>query len=194
MIRSLKGTIEAVGENNLVISVNGLGYLVSTPTVRQNFLFGEETFLHTHLAVRETALDLYGFTEVNELVLFELLLSVPKIGPKSALQVLCAADASLLIDTILHQDADRLHKMSGIGKKTASNLVSHLEGKVDGLTASISHSTAAVQLSQTQTDAIDALITLGYGLQEARTYVMKEATGEDTKSIVQNVLKQIPLH
>ncbi len=194
MIRSLQGTIEAVGENNLVVSVNNIGYLVSTPTNRQQFLFGEDVFLHTYLAVRETALDLYGFTEKNELVIFELLLSVPKIGPKSALQILCQADASLLIDTILHQDADRLHKMSGVGKKTASNLVSHLEGKVIGLTDSVTQNSAALELSQTQIDAIDALITLGYGLTEARSYVMKETKGEDTKTIVQSVLKQIPLH
>lgn len=194
MIRSLQGTIEAVGENNLVVSVNRIGYLVSTPTNRQEFLFGGEVFLHTYLAVRETALDLYGFTEKNELVIFELLLSVPKIGPKSALQILCQADVNLLVDTILHQDADRLHKMSGVGKKTASNLVTHLEGKVAGLTDAITQNTAALELSQTQIDAIDALITLGYGLAEARSYVMKEVNAEDTKSIVQNVLKQIPLH
>jgi Holliday junction DNA helicase RuvA len=194
MIRSLKGTIEAVGDNNLVISVNNIGYLVNTPTARQTYLFGDEIFLHTHLAVRENSLDLYGFLEKNELTLFELLLGVPKIGPKSALQILSLADSSLLIDTIIHQDADRLHKMSGIGKKTAINLVSHLEEKITGLSDTTSYNTASAQLSQAQVDAIDALITLGYGLQEARTYVTKENTESDTKSIVQKVLKQIPIH
>ena len=67
MIRSLEGKIAAVGENNIVVSVNGIGYLVNTPTNHQTFLFGENVFFHTHLAVRETALDLYGFIEKIDL-------------------------------------------------------------------------------------------------------------------------------
>src|SRR3989344_616380 len=89
MIRSLKGQIAQLGVNSLVVSVQDIGYLVYTPTVRKQYLPDSEVFLHTHLAVRETALDLYGFETVEELTFFELLLSVPKIGPKSALQILC---------------------------------------------------------------------------------------------------------
>ena len=91
MIRSLRGQIAQLGEKSRVVSVQDIGYLVHTPTVRKQYIPDSEVFLHTHLAVRETALDLYGFETIDELAFFELLLSVPKIGPKSALQILCQA-------------------------------------------------------------------------------------------------------
>ena len=194
MIRSLEGTVTFLGENNVVITVYGIGYLVYTPTARRQFIPGETVFMHTYQVVRETALDLYGFLDKDELTFFELLLDVPKIGPKSALQIMCQADVSLLGNAIMEQDPNHLSKMSGIGKKTASNLVSHLEGKIDALfTVDSLKNQSQPLLSQAQTDAIDALITLGYDPKEARTYVLKEDKNEDTKSLVQAVLKHIPI-
>jgi Holliday junction DNA helicase RuvA len=194
MIRSLEGIVSALGENNLVLTVNHIGYLVYTPLTREQFVPGESTKLHTHLVVRENALDLYGFVREEELSFFELLLSVPKIGPKSALQVLCQADPSLLASSILTQDADSLHKLSGIGKKTALNIVTHLAGKIDNIqTIENGSPTLAATLSQNQVDAIDALITLGYDPQEARMYVLRHDKSEDTKTLVQSVLKEIPI-
>jgi Holliday junction DNA helicase RuvA len=195
MIRSLNGTVAALKENSLVLDVNNIGYLIYTPTNRNQYVPGDQVFFHTYLVVRETALDLYGFTDIEELGFFELLLTVPKIGPKSALQILCQADVSLLSSAIMQQDSDHLHKMSGIGKKTASNLVSFLEGKVDHLIMNgvESISNANSLLSQAQIDAIDALITLGYDPAEARNYVIKQDKDGDTKTLVQAVLKQIPI-
>lgn len=194
MIRSLEGTVSFLGENNITLTVYGVGYLVYTPTARRQFIPGETVFVHTYQVVRETTLDLYGFLDKDELTFFELLLDVPKIGPKSALQILCQADVSLLGTAIMEQDPEHLSKMSGIGKKTASNLVSHLAGKIDNLFAvdALSKPTQTL-LSEAQTDAIDALITLGYDPQEARTYVLKEDKQQDTKTLVQAVLKHIPI-
>ena len=194
MIRSLEGIITALGENNLVVTVNSIGYLVYTPRSRHEFIPGETIVLHTHLVVRENVLDLYGFVREEELQFFELLLDVPKIGPKSALQILTQADPSLLASSILTQDGDGLHKLSGIGKKTAISIVTHLAGKIDNI-QSIEHGspTIANTLSQNQVDAIDALITLGYDPQEARMYVLRHDKSEDTKTLVQSVLKEIPI-
>ena len=194
MIRSLTGTITRLGENNLVIEVHDLGYLVYTPTNRRPYVPGETVSLHTYLAVRETALDLYGFSEPIELEIFELLLSVPKIGPKSALQIMSQADVTLLATSILEQDPDHLSKLSGIGKKTAANLVAHLEGKIDhlALPKELGQTTTS-PLTQIQLDAIDALVTLGYDAKEARVYVQKQDASSDTKTIVQGALKQIPI-
>lgn len=195
MIRSLEGKISSVFDNQVVVSVQGVGYLVNTPTAKHNYLLGEETFFHTYLAVRETALDIYGFTEETSLVIFELLLTVPKIGPKSALQITCQADNETLIASIKKNDPEYLHKMSGVGKKTAQNLINHLSGKVDTLSASLNlENTGGTSFTQNQGDAIDALITLGYDPKEARTYVMKEDRGNDTKTLVQAVLKNLPLN
>lgn len=193
MIRSLTGTIASLGENSLVIEVSGLGYLVFTPTNRHPYIPGETITLHTHLAVRETALDLYGFPEPISLEIFEFLLTVPKIGPKSALAIMSQADVALLITAILEQDADHLSKLSGIGKKTAANLVSHLEGKIDHLSLVKELGSSPSSLNQVQRDAIDALITLGYDAQEARTYVQKQDASSDTKTLVQGALKQMPI-
>ena len=104
MIRSLRGEISALTANSVVVTVNGIGYQVYTNISRRQFVPGETVFLHTYLVVRETALDLYGFIEADELTYFELLLDVPKIGPKSALQIMSQADVSLLHSAIIQND------------------------------------------------------------------------------------------
>jgi Holliday junction DNA helicase RuvA len=194
MIRSLNGEISALNENSVILTVNNIGYEIHTNTNRHQFIVGEIVFFYTYLVVRENILDLYGFTEKDELTYFELLLDVPKIGPKSALQILCQADTGLLHSSIIQNDPDQLHKLSGIGKKTALNIINYLSNKIDNLP--LSNNTTSnniVQLSQNQIDAIDALITLGYDASEARSYVTKLNNTEDTKTLVQAVLKQIPI-
>jgi len=195
MIRSLEGKISAITENSVVVNVNGIGYQVFSNTNRHEFFPEQNVFFHTHLVVRENVLDLYGFTERDELVYFELLLNIPKIGPKSALQILCQADTNLLYSSAIQNDPDQLHKLSGIGKKTAFNIVNFLNAKIDQLPSNLSTNiiTPTHQLSANQIDAIDALITLGYDAGEARNYVTKLDNTEDTKTIIQTVLKQIPI-
>ena len=193
MIRSIEGTIASLGENHVVVAVAQIGYLIYTPTARQSYVPGDTVFFHTHLVVRENALDLYGFRDLAELSFFELLLGVPKIGPKSALQVLSQADVPLLASAIIEQNPDHLHKMSGISKKTAANIVTALSGKIDAVDIGQESKVLLTQLSPSQTDAIDALITLGYDPKEAHVYVTKLDKTEDTKTLIQTVLKQIPI-
>jgi holliday junction DNA helicase RuvA len=195
MIRSLEGTIAAYTDTSVVINVQGIGYLVHTNALKQNYMVGEQAYLHTHLAVRETALDLYGFREARELECFELLLSVPKIGPKSALSILIQADPDLIATAVVMQDAEHLHKVSGIGKKTAANIVTALTGKIDAATATISPDLSlSPQLTTAQTDAIDALITLGYEQKEARSLVLKLEAGLPAKDLIHAALKQSGRH
>lgn len=194
MIRSLRGTIESIADNAVVLNVNQIGYLIHTPLTRITYAPGDSAFFETHLVVRENVLDLYGFTDKLELHFFELLLTVPKIGPKSALQILNQADTSLLASSIINSDPDQLHKLSGISKKMSTNITTHLAGKLDSLeleTALVT--TKDAQLSNNQIDAIDALITLGYSQSDARTYVQKQDKNEDAKTIIQAVLKDIPI-
>jgi holliday junction DNA helicase RuvA len=133
MIRMLVGEVAAVADGYVTVLVGGVGYLVGTNTKGVMFRTGDKVTLHTHLAVRETALDLYGFTTVSELDIFELLMLVPKIGPKSALQVMNQASPTLLLEAIGKKDAGYLHKLSGIGKKTCENIVQFLHDKVEGM-------------------------------------------------------------
>ena len=190
MIRTLTGTIQEISDNLIVINVHDVGYLVRCPTTINSFALGEIITLYTYLAVRETALDLYGFTDPIELSMFELLLSIPKIGPKSALQILSQATPALLVEATHKKDGVYLHKLSGVGKKTAENIVQYLSEKIDHLPASIVATTD--NLNQIQTDAIDALISLGYDTSTARDTIMQLSSEESTvNSLVTQALKRI---
>ncbi len=186
-MRSLSGTIQSTHEGFVVIDVHGIGYQVAciTNTPLSN---GQSVLLHTHLAVRETALDLYGFVDVTELEMFELLLGVPKVGPKSALQILNQATPNLLTEAAQKGDAVYLQKLSGIGKKTCENVVQFMQNKLDVLPETAAYST----LNDTETDAIDALVALGYEQSAARDVIRSISDKDATvNSLVRDALKQL---
>jgi Holliday junction DNA helicase RuvA len=189
MIRSLTGVITAFTEGTITLDVRGVGYLVAVPTKTTGYVLGEELTLHTHLAVRETALDLYGFTSMTELEVFEMLLTVPKVGPKSALQILNQATPQLLIDAIGTNDPAQLHKLSGIGKKTCENLVQALHQKIEQF--SFVEIAPAPPLTEPKTDAIDALVSLGYDLGTARTVISELPPDLSTNDLITQALKQM---
>lgn len=173
MIRRISGNIDDLAINYVVVDVNGVGYLVYTNLPTTKLTIGNKISFFTYLAVRETALDLYGFATRDELEVFDLLIGLPKIGPKTALQFLCQADIKLIKEAIGKNDAVYLSKMSGIGKKSAEKIVDGLKDKfeldyfdTDG---------KAVPRNDTQhaTDTVDALLTLGYSQNEARAVVQK---------------------
>lgn len=189
MIRSLTGKIAAVMEGALTLNVRGVGYFVRVPVKNTAFEPNEEITLHTHLAVRETALDLYGFTSLTELEVFEMLLLVPKVGPKSALQILNQATPTLLIESISKNDYQQLHKLSGIGKKTCENIVLALHKKIENFGFAEVEETP--ELDDQKTDAIDALISLGYDLGTARTVVSEMSADLSTNEMITKALKQM---
>lgn len=189
MIRSLTGTISSILEGAVVVDVRGVGYLVGTPTNNTKFTTGETITLHTHLAVRENAMDLYGFSTLTELEVFEMLLSVPKIGPKSALQILNQASPTLLIESISKDDYQQLHKLSGIGKKTCENIVQALHKKIENFGFAVEAETTPID--NQKSDAIDALVSLGYDLGTARTVVSEMSADMSTNDIITKALKQM---
>ena len=191
MIRMLIGEIVAVTDGYVTVLVGGVGYLVGTSTKTTFYKVGETVTLHTHLAVRETAMDLYGFTTVTELDIFGLLMLVPKIGPKSALQIMNQASPNLLMEAIGKKDPQYLHKLSGIGKKTCENIVQFLHDKVEGM-AFASDLQVGNGLTDAQTDAIDALVSLGYDLTTARESVKNlDGTGTTANDLIKQALKQM---
>lgn len=193
MIRSLRGTVEGTGTTYLVLNVQGVGYLIHMNTLKYGYEVGDSVHLHTYLAVRETALDLYGFPTTSELDFFNLLLSIPKIGPKSALQILGQADVTVLTEAIQARDAGHLHKVSGIGKKTAENIVQFLYDKVENLpNARAADATATTPAaSRSHSDAIAALISLGYNPGEARSTVRTIANFSSTTDLIKQALQQL---
>jgi Holliday junction DNA helicase RuvA len=166
MIAYLSGKIINKSFNYAILEVAGIGYQIYAG---ENFLnelkIGGEVEIYTHHQVREEASDLYGFKTLEDLELFELLLTVSGVGPKSALGVIAMASANDIKEAIIRGDANLLTKVSGIGKKTAERLVLELKNKVlrSGGTATTINASSLVG-----SDEIDALMSLGYSLSEAR--------------------------
>jgi Holliday junction DNA helicase RuvA len=177
MIRQISGIVADIGISFVVVDVGGVGYLVYTNSPSSHLL-DAPIRLFTHLAVRENSLDLYGFPDRDTLEIFELLIDLPKIGPKSALQILTQADISLLREAVHNDDPGYLSKLSGIGKKSAEKIVSGLKDKFESRgydEVSIRSSGSAPTHTS---DTIDALIALGYPAMDARRIVL-EIAAED---------------
>jgi Holliday junction DNA helicase RuvA len=163
MIGHLKGTVLALRETHLVIDVAGVGFKVAClkETLRRATV-GSPMTVWTYLAVREDALDLYGFLDESELAFFELLLTVSGIGPKSALAVLDIASVETLRSAIAAANPGYLTSVSGIGKKTAEKIVLELKDKIP---RNASDSTGVLRGDQ---EALEAMRALGYSASEAR--------------------------
>jgi Holliday junction DNA helicase RuvA len=180
MIRLLTGTVFAIEPNQLVLmTAGGVGYGVGI-TNRLLLVPGEVTTLYTYLAVRETALDLYGFIDQADRQLFELLLTISGIGPKSALQIMDQADRSLIIEAITLEDPVHLTKLSAVSKKTAEKIVLGLKDKIDISLQTIPQTPIHDTIYQ---DAFDTLVTLGYNPITIRQ-VLDQMTDFPTTSVV----------
>ncbi len=189
MIRLLEGKVYDLVQNGLIVTVSGVGYLVHT-TKKLAALPNDEVVLFTYLAVRENALDLYGFLDKNELSMFELLLTIPKIGPKSALQILDQADTKLLLESINLGDATHLSKLSSISKKTAEKIVSELANKVDSLSLTVKGLDTEAK-NDNYNDAFDTLITMGYNTANIRKALENEDLNSSTSTLVKIALQKL---
>ena len=165
MIVQLTGKIVEKNLEHIVLDVGGVGYMVYvTPdTLSKTPNPGEQTTLKTHLAVRENAMDLYGFLERNDLELFKMLITISGVGPKSALAILGLADSQTLMQAISENNIDYLTKVSGIGKKSAQKIVLELRDKVGNVAGS--------DMLQDDADVLEALVSMGYSAQEARNTI-----------------------
>jgi holliday junction DNA helicase RuvA len=189
MISSLSGTIRYKNPHSLVIDVGGVGYKVFVETgMALEAELGESVFLWTHLAVRETALDLFGFSERESLELFELLITISGIGPKTALGILNVATPATLRQAVSTGDTSYLTRVSGIGKKNAEKIVLELKDKL--------HVAESDKVGQRQaradSDVLEALISLGYPERDARA-ALKEipADIDSTSGRVKAALKSL---
>ena len=131
MISSLRGRVLTAAGNAVVIEVGGVGFHVNTtPALALASRLGEELTVHTSLVVREDALTLFGFASRDELDVFELLIGVTGVGPKSALGVLSALSPEQVAAAVQGDDDAVFRKVSGIGPKTAKLITLSLAGKL----------------------------------------------------------------
>lgn len=186
MIRLISGTVIETSGNTLIIETpSGVGYMVAV-THRLIALPGEMIRLYTHLVVRETALDLYGFLNREDLDLFELLLTISGVGPKSALQIMDQADRQLIVEAVAAEDPLHLTKLSSISKKTAEKIILGLKDKIDTTITP----TVPVRGTVYQ-DAFDTLITLGYNPQSVRQVLDAIEARDTTSALVSEALRQL---
>ncbi len=191
MIASLRGPILECGDKYVVIDVNGLGYKAFvTDDTLHTLSNSTEATLWTYLAVRETALDLYGFISKKERDFFELLITISGIGPKSAINILSLVDATTLASAIRTGSTSHLVKVSGIGRKTAEKIVLELKDKLGGIDTTPTSELKAEMSSDA--DTIAALVSLGYDAGEARDALKQiDKTLTDTGAKVKAALKML---
>ncbi|MEK7585492.1 MAG: Holliday junction branch migration protein RuvA [Patescibacteria group bacterium] len=166
MIGRLRGQVVGKSERTVTLEVGGVGYKVNLPadTLAQAKV-GRELTLHTHLAVRDDALDLYGFETEESLTYFHLLLTVPGIGPKSALATLSVAAPAVLRQAITRADTSYLTRVSGIGQKNAEKIVMTLKDKLAPAAGAPGEAEAGFAV---EAEALEGLKSLGYSAAEAR--------------------------
>lgn len=170
MIASLSGTVRYKDLNHLIVDVGGVGYRVSVTTdVAAEAGLSAPVFLWTYLAVRENALDLYGFPERDSLEVFEHLITVSGIGPKTALGILNVASPTTLRQAVSSGDTSYLTRVSGVGRKNAEKIVLELKDKLTY--SSEDHGVS----SSAEGDALEALVSLGYSERDAREALKKVA-------------------
>jgi holliday junction DNA helicase RuvA len=165
MIGRLSGTLGDKNPPQVLVDCNGVGYEVDVPMSTFYNLpgVGEKVTLLTHFVVREDAQILYGFGSSSEREAFRQLIKISGVGPRTALSVLSGMSVADIAQAVTAQDAGRLVKVPGIGKKTAERLLLELKGKI-GADLGLASGAAT---SDAQTDILQALVALGYSDKEA---------------------------
>lgn len=187
MIASLTGQIQYIGSDRCVVDVSGVGYEVFLSTEGLSRLpeKGAQLFLHIHTNVREDAIVLFGFAEPVEKEMFLTLKTVSGIGPKLALAVLSGMQIDMLCQAISGEDIKTLTTISGVGKKTAERICVELKDKVGSMqstSAVSSATTVSGKETSALTDALSALVNLGYPDPAARAAFadVKKRVGDET--------------
>ncbi|MBQ3903768.1 MAG: Holliday junction branch migration protein RuvA, partial [Eubacterium sp.] len=138
MIYNVKGVLSYADPAFAVVECGGVGFkcFISVTTLRQLPSVGKEVNLFTHMAVREDAIDLYGFYELSELEAFKLLITVSGVGPKAAMAILSALPPDRLSIAVSSGDVRSIQQANGVGKKTAERVVLELKDKMAGIGSS----------------------------------------------------------
>jgi len=189
MIGRLSGILLEKNPPQLVVDCNGVGYEVDVPMSTFYNLpgLGEKVTLLTHFVVREDAQLLYGFGSLDERNVFKQLIKISGVGARTALSILSGMSVSDLSQAITLQEAGRLTKVPGIGKKTAERLLLELKGKLGadiGATGGVVHSDAT-------SDILNALLALGYSDKEAMLALKQVPAGTGVSEGIKLALKAL---
>jgi holliday junction DNA helicase RuvA len=195
MIGSLRGRLTLKQAPSVIIECHGVGYEVETPM--STFLelppMGDELFLFTHMVVREDAQMLFGFATEEERALFRMLLKISGVGAKMGLAVLSAMSVDGFRRCVEHEDAASLVKVPGVGKKTAERLIIEMRDRIDAPAAPSGATTVEVRAGA-KSEAVDALISLGYKPREVQKLIGElDVDGKTAEDIIRLALRQVAL-
>ena len=197
MIAFVKGIVEDLTEDNVVLDVGGVGYNVkiSAGTAALISGVGEELKLYTYTSVREDAFQLFGFLTRDELEIIKKLITVNGIGPKGGLSILSVMSADDIRFAVISGDAKMIAKAPGIGKKTAERVILDLKDKISLEDTLIHKEIAGVGVANVNSsdnkagnEAVEALTALGYSASDAVRAVKSVPVTEDMD--VEDILKQ----
>lgn len=172
MYAFIRGKLIEASLSQVILEAHGVGYRLLVPISLMGKLpaLGSEMMLQTSFVVREASQALYGFFSCEDRDVFEVLINVSGIGPKTALSILGHLELPGLVDAINRSNVALLSKVPGIGKKTAERLILELRGRLDVMCASNQH-----VLPNSRADALNALINLGYTHSSAEKAVKQAA-------------------
>ena len=204
MYSYIKGTLEEVSEDLIVVENNGIGYNIRISARMLDALpvRGEQVKIYTYLYVKEDAFSLFGFPSRDELEMFKLLINVSGIGPKGGLAVLSVLSANDLRFAIVAEDAKMISKAPGVGSKTAKRLIIELKDKID-LEAAIETGFEGMETpaeggnsnNRIRKEASEALVALGYSPTEASKVLsgIEITEDDDVESVLKAALKNMAL-
>jgi Holliday junction DNA helicase RuvA len=198
MIGSVRGVLlERLPSGEVLVEVSGIGYrvIVAPSTAASLGETGSEVFLHTHHHRREDAETLYGFTSLEQRMVFEALLSAHGVGPALALGIMSVHPPASLVRVLANDDIDALCLVPGVGKKTAARLLIELKSKLDIPGLDIGASSVSVDGatggSSSVADVRTALSELGYGPDEVAEAVKELPDSNDTAELLRLALQRL---
>lgn len=193
MIGFIRGDIEAIYEDKVVIDTGSIGYNVYVPaSVIDKIKIGDEVTMYTYLNVREDAMNLFGFLSRDDLDMYKMLISVNGIGPKVALSILSYLSINDLKYAIVSGDASTISKANGIGKKTAEKIILELKDKIDSISGN-RDDVVSIDTSESSNinEAVLALESLGYSKVESLKAVKTANAKDSVEDIIKEALKHL---
>lgn len=189
----IKGKLAYKGDNYIVVDAGGVGYMIFTSlhNIEESGAIGSQITVYTYLAVKEDALDLYGFLTVEEKEMFMRLLSVSGVGPKAALAVLSSLTISKLVTAIITGDAKSIMKAQGVGMKVAQRIILDLKDKVSTEFLDDIADDENIDLTpvtDNKAEALSALVVLGYSSHDAQRALSMLSADLSTEELIKKAL------
>ena len=189
MYSYIKGTLVQKSDNYIVVDANGVGYMIYTSlnSMQNTGEIGKKITIYTYLHVREDVMDLFGFTTIEEKNMFMHLISVSGVGPKAALSILSVTTPAKFALAVITNDVKTITKASGVGPKMAQRVILELKDKMktDELEIDLEDESDDI-LSDNRSEAISALVVLGYSSNDAQ----KAVKGIDGTLSVEEIIKK----